>query len=57
MGLEPGPVPGFVSPTSEMLTRFIETHFPTHTALTPEGGGGAAVVALCVCACVTVLLA
>ncbi len=28
VGLEPGPVAGFVSPTKEMLLRFVRQHFP-----------------------------
>jgi hypothetical protein len=37
MGLEPGPLPGFVSPCKEMLLRFIQQNFPEHAAQTPEG--------------------
>jgi len=28
LGLEPGPVPGMVSTTKEMLVRFVRTHLP-----------------------------
>lgn len=38
MGLEPGPLPGFVSPCKEMLLRFIQLNFPEHAAQSPEGG-------------------
>ena len=37
LGLEPGPVPGFVSTTKELLARFVATHFPIHHAPSPEG--------------------
>jgi hypothetical protein len=37
MGLEPGPLPGFVSPCKEMLLRFIQQNFPEHSAQSPEG--------------------
>jgi hypothetical protein len=37
MGLEPGPLPGFVSPCKEMLLRFIQQNFPEHAAQSPEG--------------------
>ncbi|KAF6265497.1 hypothetical protein COO60DRAFT_1623874 [Scenedesmus sp. NREL 46B-D3] len=36
MGLEPGPLPGFVSPCKEMLLRFIQQNFPEHAAQSPE---------------------
>uniref|UniRef100_A0A383VKE6 UBA domain-containing protein n=1 Tax=Tetradesmus obliquus TaxID=3088 RepID=A0A383VKE6_TETOB len=36
MGLEPGPLPGFVSPCKEMLLRFIQLNFPEHAAQSPE---------------------
>ncbi|KAG2500714.1 hypothetical protein HYH03_001479 [Edaphochlamys debaryana] len=42
VGLEPGPVPGFVSPTKEMLLRFIATHFPTRKLPPGAKGAGAA---------------
>lgn len=40
MGLEPGPLPGFVSPCKELLVRFINQHFPTLKAQSAEGEGG-----------------
>eukprot|EP00878_Enallax_costatus_P032695 GHUV01035950.1.p1 GENE.GHUV01035950.1~~GHUV01035950.1.p1 ORF type:complete len:643 (+),score=180.98 GHUV01035950.1:954-2882(+) len=36
MGLEPGPLPGFVSPCKELLVRFIQQHFPIHHPQAPE---------------------
>ncbi|EFJ50138.1 hypothetical protein VOLCADRAFT_58526, partial [Volvox carteri f. nagariensis] len=38
VGLEPGPVPGFVSPTKEMLLRFVAQHFPVRRAAAAAGG-------------------
>jgi hypothetical protein len=40
MGLEPGPLPGFVSPCKELLVRFIHQHFPTLKAQSAEGEEG-----------------
>jgi hypothetical protein len=37
-GLEPGPVPGFVSTTRELLARFMATHFPVAREVSAEGG-------------------
>lgn len=37
MGVEPGPLPGFVSPCKELLVRFIQQHFPIHHPQAPEG--------------------
>lgn len=52
MGLEPGPVAGWVSPTRELLRRFVETHFPVARPAAPppdnneaKGGGAAAAAA------------
>jgi len=42
LGVEPGPLPGFVSPCKELLVRFINTHFPTLRAQSAEGEGDAA---------------
>ena len=38
MGVEPGPLPGFVSPCKELLVRFINQHFPVLKAQSAEGG-------------------
>ncbi|KAF8066309.1 strawberry notch-like protein [Scenedesmus sp. PABB004] len=54
LGLEPGPVPGFVSPCKELLERFITTHFPVLAdrqaqqqaqQQTQQPGGGAGALA------------
>jgi hypothetical protein len=37
MGLAPGPLPGFVSPCKELLSRFIGQHFPTERAQAADG--------------------
>jgi len=37
MGLEPGPVAGFVSTTRELLLRFLGTHFPVAKEVSAEG--------------------
>lgn len=39
IGLEPGPVPGFVSTTKELLYRLVEAHFPTREERLDEHGG------------------
>ncbi|GIL79152.1 hypothetical protein Vretifemale_8504, partial [Volvox reticuliferus] len=44
-GLEPGPVPGFVSPTKEMLLRFVTQHFPVRRAAAAADSTAAAVAA------------
>lgn len=48
VGLEPGPAPGFVSPTKEMLLRFVTQHFPVRKVqqhAEGEAGGAAAAAA------------
>lgn len=39
IGLEPGPVPGYVSTTKELLYRLVEGHFPTREERLDEHGG------------------
>ncbi len=39
IGLEPGPVPGFVSTTKELLYRLVEGHYPTREERVDEHGG------------------
>jgi hypothetical protein len=39
-GLEPGPIPGFVSTLRELLGRFLEVHFPVARQPSAEGGRG-----------------
>ncbi|KAL6756388.1 hypothetical protein V8C86DRAFT_3136630 [Haematococcus lacustris] len=45
VGLEPGPVQGFVSTTKELLVRFVRDHLPLHRTPQEQGPGGAQVPA------------
>ncbi|GIL61313.1 hypothetical protein Vafri_15702 [Volvox africanus] len=45
VGLEPGPVPGFVSPTKEMLLRFVAQHFPVRRTAAADSAAAAAAAA------------
>jgi hypothetical protein len=54
LGMEPGaPVPGLVSTTKEMMTRFVKTHLPL---VPPHAEGVTLLLLVCVCVCAMWLL-